>query len=79
MLNNYFSSVFNVPAEDDLISNNDSNTNDEIGTAPLTNIEHTLPNVDIHTEDVSKAINGLKINESPGPDNIYSRILKKIK
>ena len=79
MLNNYFSSVFNIPAEEVLITNNDSDTIDETGSAPLTDLEHTLPNFDINTEDVLKAINGLKTNKSPGPDNIYPRILKETK
>ncbi len=79
VLNNYFSSVFNVPAEDDLISNNDSDTNDETGNSPLTSLKYTLPDLDINTKDVLKAINGLKTNTSPGPDNIYLKILKETK
>ncbi len=80
MLNNYFSSVFNVPAEDDLITNNDSdNNNNDTDNVPLTKLEHTLPDFDINTEDVLKASNGLKTNKSPGPDNIYLKILKEAK
>ena len=79
MLNNYFGSVFNAPAEDDPNTDNDSDTNDETGSAPLNNLEHTLPNFNINTEDVLKAINCLKTNKSPGPDNIYPKILKETK
>ncbi len=79
MLNNYLSSVFNVPAEDNSITNNDSDTKDETGIAPSTNLEYTLPNFHINAEDVLKAINGLKTYKNPGLDNIYSKILEKKK
>ena len=79
MLSNYFTSVFNASAEDDPITNNNSDINDETGSAPLTNLERSLPNFDINTEDVLKAINDLKTNKSPGPDNIYPIILKETK
>ncbi len=79
MLNNYFNSFFHVPAKYDSITNNDSDINDDTGNAPLTNLEHTLPNFHINIEDVLKAINGLKTNKSPDPDNIYPIILKETK
>ncbi len=82
MANNYFTPVFNVPvpAEDDISTyNGDTDTNDDTNSAPLTNLEHTLPGFDINTEDVLKAINSLKTNKSPGPDNIYPKILKETK
>ncbi len=34
MLNDYFSSVFNTPAELGHITNNDTDTNNEIGSTP---------------------------------------------
>ncbi len=36
MFSNYFSSAFDVPAEDDHIANNDSDTNEEKGSASIT-------------------------------------------
>ncbi len=53
--------------------------NYETGNVPLSNLEHTLPDFDIKTKDVLKAINGLKTNKSPDPDNIYPKILKETK
>ncbi len=78
MLYNYFSSVFNVPA-DDLFSNNDSDTNDGAGNVPLSNLEHTLPNFVFNTEEVLKAINDLKANKNPDLGNIYTKLLKERK
>ncbi len=56
-----------------------TDTNDETGNAPLTNLEHTLPNFDINTKDILKAINDLKTNKNPGLDDIYPKILKETK
>ena len=54
MLNNCFSSEFSVPAQDDPNANNDSDINDETDSAPLTNLEHSLPNFDRSTVIASK-------------------------
>ncbi len=41
--------------------------------------EHTLQNFEIPTEDVLNALNKMKTNKSPGPDDIYPKILKETK
>lgn len=79
MFNNYISSVFNVSAEDDHITNTDSDVNVDTGSAPLTNLEHTLPNFHINAKIILKTINSSKVSKSPGPDKIYPKILKKLK
>ncbi len=79
MLNNYFTAVFNVPAEVESVINNHCDANDETGSGNSTNSEHTLPNFDIHTEDVLKAIRRLKTSKIPGHDNMYPKILKETK
>ena len=38
-----------------------------------------LNNIEITRENVLKEINRLKSNKSPGPDNIYARVLKECK
>ncbi len=47
MLNDYFSSVFNTPAEASYITTNYTNTNNEIGSTPATSSEETLHNFEI--------------------------------
>ncbi len=79
IFNDYFSSVFPAIAKEDHITTNDSDNNGEIDSAPLTNSEHTLPNFDITTEDVLKAISGWKVNKTLGFDNTYPKILKETK
>ncbi len=41
--------------------------------------EHTLKNYEITTEDVLSALNKMKTNKSPGPDDIYPKIVKETK
>ncbi len=41
--------------------------------------EHTLQNFEITTEDILNALNNMKTNKSPGPDDIYPKILKERK
>ncbi len=70
MLSEYFNSVFNIPADTDHTITNDNNT---------TCSEHTLHNLEITTEEVLKALYDLKTNKSPGPDNIYPKVLEETK
>ena len=80
MLNDYFSSVFNIPEETGHITTNDINTNNnEIDSIPVTSSEQTMNNFEITTEEVLKTLNNLKMNKCPGPDNIYSSVLKETK
>ncbi len=69
MLNDYFSSVFNTPAEVGHITTNDTGTNNEIGSTPAPS-EQSLLNLEITTEEVMKMLSDMKTNKSPGPDNI---------
>ncbi len=78
MLNNYFSSVFNTPAEVGHITTNDIDTNNAIASTPATS-EQTLHNLAVTTEEILKALNDIKTNKSPGPYNIYPRVLKETK
>jgi hypothetical protein len=77
LLNNYFSSVFNPIADAGHITANDDNN--EIGSAPDIAPEQTLHNLDITSKEVLRAINDMKTNKSPGPDNIYPKVLKETK
>ena len=79
VLNNYFSSVFTSTAEADHLSTNEINTNDEIGNSTAATPEHTIHNFEITPEEVLKALNNMKTNKSPGPDNIYPTLLKETK
>ena len=79
MLNDYFSSVFNIPAEAGHITTNNINANNESGSIPTISAEQTLNNFEVTTEEVLKALNDMKTNKSPGPDNIYPRVLKETK
>ncbi len=78
MLNDYFSSVFNTPAEIDHINTNDTGTNNQVGRTPATS-KQSLHNLEITTEEVMKVLNDMKTNKGPAPDNIYSRVLKETK
>ncbi len=66
MVNDYFSSVFNIPAEAGHITTIDTVTNNEIGNTPATSSDQTLQNLEISTEDVLK-VNDMKTNKSLGP------------
>ena len=79
MLNSYFSSVFNSTTEAEHMITNDIVTNDESNDTLATTLEHSLQNIEISTEDVLKVLNEMKTNKSPGPDEIYPRILKETK
>ena len=79
MLNDYFSTVFNTPAEAGHITTNDDNATNETGSTPASSIEQTLQNIEITTEEVLQALNNMKTNKSPGPDDIYPRVLKETK
>ncbi|MCP4269647.1 MAG: hypothetical protein GY777_29425, partial [Candidatus Brocadiaceae bacterium] len=65
-LNNFFSSVFT--------RQDDSNIPSELVT-PFDNLE----NIVVNKETILKIIDKMKINKSPGPDEIYPRILKEVK
>ncbi len=67
------------PAEADHITTIDTDTINEIGSTPTTSFEQTLHRLEITTEEVLKALNEMKTNESPGPDNLYPRVLKETK
>ena len=77
LLNDYFSSVFNPIVDAGHITANDDNN--EIGNAPDIAPEQTLHNLEITSEEVLRAINDMKTNKSPGPDNIYPKVLKETK
>ena len=73
-LNDYFCSVFNSP----------SNAHQDVGQCEVdqpnsTNNENTLESLEITANDVLIAIDNLKINKSPGPDNIFPKNLKETK
>ncbi len=78
MLNDYFSSVCNTLEEADHITTIDTHTNNEIGSTPATS-EPTLHNFEIITDEFLKALNDMKMNKGPGPDNIYPRVLRETK
>ena len=47
-------------------------------TLPQITIETPMPNMNISNEMVTQTIRNLKINKSPGPDGIHSRILVEL-
>ena len=77
LLNDYFSSVFTPTVEAGHTTTNDA-TN-EIDNAPDVAPEQTLHNLEITAEEVLRAIDDMKTNKSPGPDNIYPKVLKETK
>ena len=79
MLDNYFSSVFNTTTDDGNITPNDINISDESSTASVITSHHTVNNYGITTEDVLKTLIYVTTNKSPGPDNIYPKVLKETK
>ncbi len=78
MMNDYFGSVFNIPAEAGHITTIDTDTNYEIGSTPITS-EQTLHSLEITPEEILKALNDMQTNKSPGPDNIYPRVMIETK
>ena len=73
-LNEYFCSVFNAPDNDQphAREHDGEQTNN-------VNNDNTLRNMEVTAEDVSLALDNLKVNKSPGPDNIFPKILKETK
>ena len=69
-LNEYFCSVFNAP-------NNVRQDDDQVNLASSNN--NTLQNFVVTVEDVIQMLENLKVNKSPGPDNIFPKILKETK
>ena len=69
LLNNYFSSVFNTNSLPPTTTYTSTNVN----------LEHVLPNFEITTDEVHKALDSLKTNKSPGPDKVYPKLLKETK
>ena len=65
LLNNFFSSVFTKSG------------NLELTPSPVS--PQNLSDFSINTTDVTRALNNLNINKSPGPDQIYPRVLKETK
>ncbi len=45
----------------------------------VTSSAQTLHNLEITMKEVLKALNDMKTNKSPGPDNIYPTVLKETK
>ncbi len=78
MLTDYLRSVFNNPAEAGHITTINTDTNNKIISTPATFSEQKLLNLEITTEEDLKALNDMK-NKSPGPDNIYPRVLQETK
>ncbi len=78
VFNDYFSSVFNIPAEAVHITTNDTDTSNGKKSTSATS-EQSLHNLKITAEEVLKVLNDMKTNKSPGPDNIYPRVVKETK
>ena len=66
ILEKYFSSVFTDEPEEEI-----SNPN------PI-NIKEKMPELIINEEMVLKQLNSLKIDKSPGPDELHPRLLKEL-
>ena len=66
-LNEYFSSVFT------------NKSNNETRTEAIIKTNHKLPDLTVTEKQVLKQLEKMKINKSPGPDNLYPRILKNVK
>ncbi len=67
-----------IPPQSGHITSIDTDTINDISSTSATSSEQTLHNLEITTE-VLKALNDMKTNKSPGPDNIYPRVLKETK
>ena len=68
VLNEYFASVFT-----------DENNSSNLPTPRMYNNNTYLNTCVFHENDILSAINNLKTNKTPGPDQISPRILKKVK
>ncbi len=75
MLNDYFSSVFNTPAEAGHITIIDTDAIKDVGSTSATS-EQKFHNFEITREEILKALNDVKTNKNPGSNNIYPRVLK---
>ena len=53
--------------------------NDDITTLERREYDHELAEIQITEADVLKKPNKLKIDKSPGPDNLHPRLLKELK
>ena len=71
-LNEYFCSVFNPP-------NNARQDAERCDRDQPINCDLSFQDLEIKVENVISAIDNLKVNKSPGPDNIFPRILKETK
>ena len=66
VLSNFFSSVFTKDKLNEPVP--DFNTN----------VLNFLSKININKEHISKALNSLKVDKSPGPDNMHPRVLKEL-
>ena len=71
-LNEYFCSVFNSSEREQ--PDADRRERDQTNNV---NIGNNFQTIEVTAEDVVLALNKLKVNKSPGPDNIFPRILKE--
>ncbi len=70
-LNHYFASVLNINYTDNVpLIHDDLSGNENPG--------HTLPEFDVTRDEIFKALQSLKANKSPGPHEIYPKLLKEI-
>ena len=67
VLNDFFGSVFTVEDKSDIPV--------FIPNKPINSFVNT---VNITVEDMSNALNSLKMNKSPGPDGLHPRVLKEL-
>ena len=66
ILGDYFSSVFTIEPEGDIPSLN------------IDQLAEAIPELTITEENVLKLLNTLKIDKSPGPDELHPRLLKEL-
>jgi hypothetical protein len=69
-LNNYFSTVFTKPIK---------STRPEVNIARVNDNNLSLSNIEINEDIITKLLNHMKINKSPGIDDLSSTFLIKIK